>query len=296
VPTFLRASSASAVLRQLNLPPVPLLQKEEAVDWWFVFKFNGSTFPGCRESASTSCLFGGVIQNDKPSGQQFAYASSKDPSLQKGTGCAGGTLKDPLGATFDQVYRGDYYYVVWNDQFYGDPLPNRTDSWGHSKGILAWNDDGEGLVMQVSTPSWLGSGSSSQHRAAGNTLGCVSTNNSVQYSQHFYALGLNKDDLLKVLAALQNASVITDPAKRQIVRNGGTSDVQALVTRLGKKSTSTTRTRVRLSSNVEVISKPSRLPVPPWQMVSATLAGVPLRTATWWASPKIPTTTDTYVV
>ena len=47
-----------------------------------------------------------------------------------------------------------------------------------------------------------------------------------------------------------------------------------------------------LSTGVELISKPSDLYVPPWQMVSAVLHGLPLRTATWWADPEIPTTTS----
>src|SRR5262249_61770070 len=46
-----------------------------------------------------------------------------------------------------------------------------------------------------------------------------------------------------------------------------------------------------LSTGVVLISKPSRLAVPPWQMVSALFNGVSLRAATWWARPKIPTTT-----
>jgi hypothetical protein len=108
--------------------------------------------------------------------------------------------------------------------------------------MLAWNDEGEGFVMQVSTPSWPASGNSSSPRKDGNTLGCV-TDNNVKVSQHFFALRLNKDDLAKVLAALQNASVVTDPANPQIVRNGGPSEVQDLVKKLGKKSASTTRTR-----------------------------------------------------
>ena len=45
-----------------------------------------------------------------------------------------------------------------------------------------------------------------------------------------------------------------------------------------------------------LISKPSKLRVPPWQMVSALLGGEPLRAATWWARPEIPTTTATTVV
>jgi len=36
--------------------------------------------------------------------------------------------------------------------------------------------------------------------------------------------------------------------------------------------------------------------VPPWQMVSAILGGVSLRTATWWATPKIPTTTSSTII
>jgi hypothetical protein len=89
--------------------------------------------------------------------------------------------------------------------------------------------------------------------------------------QHFFALKLSKGDLIQILKALQNASVVTDPANRQIVSNGGPPDVQDLVGQLGKRSGATTRTHVKLSSGVEIISKPSGEHVPPWQMVSATL-------------------------
>lgn len=78
----------------------------------------------------------------------------------------------------------------------------------------------------------------------------------------------------------------------QIVRNGGPADIKALVSKLGKKVSSTNYIKETLSTGVSIISKPSDLNVPPWQMVSAVLGGVPLRTATWWMNPKIPTTTD----
>jgi hypothetical protein len=281
--------------------PLPLLEKGEPVDWWFVFKFNAGTFPGCGENAERSCIFGGTVQDYKGQfSQQFIYASSKNPAIQKGLGCLGDTLQDPVGATFDQVYNGSYYYVIWNDQFYDDPpiqgcSGGCASPWGHAKGMLAWNEDGEGFVMQVTTPSWPASGSSALPRKDGNTLGCIADNN-VEFSQHFFALKLSKDDLIELLQALQNASVVTDPTNRQIVSNGGPPDAQALVKQLGKKSTSTTRMTVKLSSGVELVSKPSDLPVPPWQMVSATLNSVPLRAATWWARPKIDTTTDSTAV
>jgi len=277
--------------------PAPLLKKGHPVDWWFVFKFNAATFPGCEGGAERICLFGGTVQDYRGKyGQQYVYASSKNPTLQKGGGCAGDTLNDPIGATFNQVYNNSYYYVLWNDQFYEDPkIKGCTKScgspWGHSKGMLSWNDAGEGFVMQVSTPSWPAAGSnSSPRRNDGNTLGCVEDNN-VKVSQHFFALRLDKDDLILVLKALQNASVVTDPANKQIVLNGGPSDVQALVESLGKISRGASYMKVKLSTGVVLVSKPSALHVPPWQFISATMGGMPLRAATWWASPKIQSTT-----
>lgn len=276
--------------------PVPLLAKGRPVDWWFVFKFNSAKFPGCAASAVRTCPFGGTVQNYKAFGQQFVYASSEASSLQEGSDCVGDTTGDPVGATFDEVYNGSFHYLIWNDQFYDDPQIQGCSKecgapWGHSKGMLAWDDTGNGFVMQVTTPSWPASGNTSSPRKTdGNTLGCVRDDN-VQVSQHFFALRLNKDDLVKVLTALQNASVVTDPKDLQVVSNGGPADVQQMVATLGVKSRSTSPTNETLSSGVEVISKSSKLNVPPWQMVSALLGGVSLRAATWWANPKIYTTT-----
>lgn len=278
--------------------PSPMLQKGRPVDWWFVFKFNAAIFPGCTGDATRACPFGGQVQSYKDFSQQFAYASSESPTLQQGNGCAGDTTDDPIGATFDEIYNGGFNFVVWNDQFYDDPdikgcSEECGSPWGHSKGVVAWNDAGEGLVMQVSTPSWPAAGSAEFPRKTdGNTLGCVKDND-VQVSQHFFALKLSKDDLVQVLMALGNASVVTDPNNPQIVNNGGPPDVQKLVQALGVKSASQTSTLGKLSSGVELISKPSSLHVPPWQMVSSVLGGVPLRTATWWATPEIYSTTST---
>src|SRR5262249_27205362 len=101
------------------------------------------------------------------------------------------------------------------------------------------------------------------------------------------------DDVVKVLQGLNNASVVTDPQNPQIVKNGGPPDVQRLVDSLGKKSQAKSFTKEMLSTGVLLISKPSGLRVPPWQMVSAVLGSVPLRTATWWANPKIYSTVAT---
>lgn len=254
-------------------------------------------FPGCGGNAKPSCPFGGEPQSYKNYSQQFAYASSDSPTLQQGNGCAGDSTEDPVGATFDEVYNNSYHYVIWNDQFYDDPVIQGCSEscgspWGHSKGMVVWDDAGEGMVMQVSTPSWPASGSASFPRKSdGNTLGCVKDND-VQVSQHFFALKLTKDDLVWVLKALQNASVVTDPKDPQIVNNGGPADVQSIVSSLGVESASDSFSLVTLSSGIRLLSKPSRLHVPPWQLVSASLGGIPLRTATWWATPEIPSTTS----
>ena len=278
--------------------PVPMLAKGHPVNWWFVFKLNAAKFPMCGGGDTRSCPFGA----DKPApyktfGQQYAYASSEAGNLQAGgKDCLGDTTSDPVGATFDEVYNGGYHYVIWNDQFYGDPASAScsgngcSSPWGHSKGMLAWNDAGDGMVMQVSTPSWPASGSAKVPRKDGNTLGCV-TDNDVQVSQHFFALKLTHGDVVEVLRGLNNASVATDPKNPQIANNGGPQDVQELVKTLGVKSSSAALQTEILSSGVQLIAKPSAMHVPPWQMVSSVLNGVNLRAATWWATPQIPSTT-----
>ena|SRR5579863_3824248 len=278
----------------------PLIAKGHPVDWWFVFKFNSASFPQCAAGTTRACLFGGQVQSSWTSfSQQYVVASSDSKSLGLGSGCAGDTTDDPLGATFDEIYSGSFNYVVWNDQFYQDPKlaacgNNNSCSapWGHSKGMLAWNESGDGIVMQVTTPDWPGAGSKQHPRPEeGDTLGCTARDNDVLVSQHFFALKLTKEDVVKMLTALQNASVVTDPGNVQIVNNGGPADISALVTKLGVKSTSTAFTHDTLSTGVQLISKPSALHVPPWQMVSSVLDGVSLRAATWWANPQIPSTT-----
>jgi hypothetical protein len=237
-------------------------------------------------------------------GQQFAIASSDSKSLHSGSGCVGDTTGDPVGATFDEIYNGSFNYVVWNDQFYQDPTLTACGNsnscsapWGHSKGILAWSDAGNGVVMQVTTPDWPGAADEAHPRQEeGNTLGCTARDDNVLVSQHFFALRLTKDDVVKVLTALQNASVVTDPHNAQIVKNGGPADIDGLVAKLGLKSPSTAFTHDTLSTGVQLISKPSSLHVPPWQMVSSVLDGVSLRAATWWASPQIPSTTSSTAI
>jgi hypothetical protein len=278
--------------------PTPMAGKDEPVDWMFAFKFNAASYPGCNDDGKvppvgSKGIFGGKVDEYKSGhSQQYVFATSKKPKLVKGTECLGATLKDPLGATFAQVYnKPGYFYVLWNDQFYNNPIKTEGSPMGHSKGMLAWNEDGEGFVLQVSTPSWPASGSKAHPRKNdGNTLGCINDDD-IEVSQHFFALKINKADLVILLKAIGNASVVTSTAHPEIVQNGGPADVQALVKALGKKSKSTDITIDTLSSGVRIISKPSLMAAPPWQLVSAQLGGLSLRVASWWAEPLIYSTT-----
>jgi hypothetical protein len=94
--------------------PSPLTAEGHPVDWWFVFKFNSASFPGCAGSATPTCPFGGSVQHFSSSSQQYAFASSESKTLHAGNGCLGNTMTDPVGATFDEIYNGTLNYVVWN--------------------------------------------------------------------------------------------------------------------------------------------------------------------------------------
>lgn len=279
--------------------PTPLIEKDKAVKWWFVYKFNAQTFPTCDkdEDDDRDCSFGGKPAPYKNS-QQFVFASSDKSSLTKHDGCAGTT--DPVATTFQQVFSGKFHYLVWNDQFYQDPKVHACSadscggSWGHSKGVLAWNDDGEGVVMQVTTPAWPGVATRKFTRKAGNTLGCIKKPNNIQNAQHFFAVKLNAADVLHVLDALENASVVTDTSKLELVNiTGSPKEIKDRVMKLGQKSDSDQIKQFDLSAGIKLISKPSAMHVPPWQMLSSVLGGVDLKAATWWSSPQIPTTNGT---
>jgi len=277
--------------------PSPLWSANQPVDWWFAFKFNTATFPRPHTTPPT-CIFGGTPGGRRQYtriGQSYVAASSEHAALTKGDGYLGDGPADPLGATFDEVYNGDLSYLVWNDQFYRSPVLACEGStgmacgakWGHSKGMLAWNEDGDGFVLQVTTPSWPGAGGSTHPRVGdGNSLGCVNDNN-VDLSQDFFALKLTKDDLLKVLAALQTEGAVTDPNNPQIARIGGPQEVRDAAAKLGSPNKASTFTQATLSSGVQIIAKAGGLSAPPWQFVSAVLGKVPLRVATFWMGAKI---------
>lgn len=273
--------------------PSPMVDEGHPAQWVFAFKFNAADFPTTGQV--TSCLFGGTPKS-YASSQKYVLAFAGSSKLQDGPGLIGTSTADPVGATFAKIYASGMNFVVWNDQFYLHPSISGCSQscggpWGHSKGVIAWDDMGEGLVLQVTTPSWPGSGTAAHPRASdGNTLGCIGDDD-VKASQHFFALRLTPADTAAVLDALANASVVTNISNPQLAKIGGPDSIQQRARVLGHKSSSTNVIDVTLSSGIRLISKPSALHVPPWQLISARLGSVPLAAATWWTTPKIPSTT-----
>ena len=226
--------------------PAPLLGDGTAVDWWFAFKPTTDAFPKC--SSSITCMFGGSKESYNGWGLQYILSHGSKgatSAMQLHTDCLGNG-EDPVAKTFEQVYSGGAAnYVIWNDQFYDDPVLNIqppcvkycAGPWGHSKGVMAWGEDGTGFVMQVTTPDWPGSGSPKKPRSKqGNTLGCVNDDN-IKVAQHFFALRLaTSDDTKTVLQALQRASVATDPSNDQLVKlTSGPAELSSLAKQLGRQ-------------------------------------------------------------
>jgi hypothetical protein len=286
----------------------PKLGDGSTVDWWFAYKLNTASFPSC--SGERKCIFGGSVQDYKYGfGLQYllsSHVNGKTEPMTLHKDCLG-SGNDPVAKTFAQIYGGDApNYVIWNDQFYNEPsmtLDPPCSSWGkdanscsapwaHSKGAMAWDESGNGFIMQTSTPDWPGSGTSKKNRPTqGNTLGCIKDDN-VEVAQHLFALKLTASDTKAVLTALRKASVVTDPKNSQLVKvTNSPSDLKSLVEGFGTLDKSTAPSQVTLSSGAKLIVKPQALNVAPWQMVSSMLK-TSLRTATWWETPEIPSTHD----
>jgi hypothetical protein len=297
--TVLQALVQASCYFAIDAAISPLLGDGSSVDWWFAYKLNTANFPEC--STKRQCIFGGEVQ-DYPTGYSLQYLlasglNGKTSRLALHTDCLG-SGDDPVAKTFAQIFDGNApNYVIWSDQFYGDPIPNIKPPcgkdclapWGHSKGALAWDSNGVGFVLQVSTPDWPGNGDKSRSRESqGNTLGCI-VDDDAKVAQHFFALRLgNANDTQVVLEALGRASVATDPTNSELVKlSDGPPGLASLAKSLGNVDAATSSYDAILSvSSVSLIAKPYSLAVPPWQLVSSILQQ-PLRVASWWATPKI---------
>ena len=213
-------------------PPVPLNGKGQQVDWWLALKYKyadkGVVDP-CG-SVHLTCPFGTSADGVKGARSTgFLYADSTGVPLQAydklDYSCLGQSKdNDPLGETFNQV-TNKYNYVIWNDQFYKDPIITKTGTWGHSKGLMCWTEGGDGIVLQVTTPDWprAAADATSTKLNRGNSLGCT-TDDSTKISQQFFCARLSQADLQQLTARiLVPARLVMDITIPQIANLGSDS-------------------------------------------------------------------------
>ena len=292
------------------------------------FKFNSSkSFAGCEPAsknpgqknptmtATGNASFGGVVQTKPAFGQQFAFASSEDGALRQGSGCAGATLTDPIGATFDQVYNGSFHYLIWNDQFYHDPvglgLQGRQlrRALGPLEGTARLERCGRRLRHAGLDAGVAALGQQPVRHAQGEQGQYARLQQLEQQSARQPALLCAQADQQRCLVEVLDGAEECERGDRsrpslQIVQNGGPPDVRKLVddSENGRTQGRASIIKTELSSGVIMISKPSGLACAALAdgFVIADSEPTPAehaqRTATWWTKPWIPTTTNSTAI
>ena len=131
--------------------------------------------------------------------------------------------------------------------------------------MLAWNETARASSCRCRRRRGPAP-AASVSRKSGNTLGCVKTNNNLVASQHFFALKLNKEDLLEGAAGDAKRERRHRSDNRQIAQNGGPPEIRDAAEELGKKPHEKLRHKkpddlkiiqTQLTADVMLISKPS---------------------------------------
>ena len=320
--TFSAMPGLSAMVSSTAPPedggPSPRVDSLTAVDWLAVYKFDAkfaTTAPPDHCVFDTSERIAADYKGKQC--QHYAMSTNSNPKLTAMPfgSLIGTSTDDPLGATFDQFFNGpeDNSYVIYNDQFYGDPSPTSACSeakgCGHAKGAVMWDAKGDGILLQVTTPNWPRNADASEPTTVpgnGNTLGCITQKkdgsakpqNNIYHGQHFFSVKLREGDAAKVLTALRVAQVFTNSKKSQIYRTLYKTAVQKKLKGLADAIKPNDPQSVpemyvekgyreTLSTGVVVLAKPSQLTVPPWHFVSAHLGGISLDVATWYEKAKM---------
>jgi deoxyribonuclease-2 len=119
----------------------------------------------------------------QPRGSQYLYGESLTVSPYSMNDTENGALSH----TVKQLWSSDTQaYVVWNDGVPNDP--NYSFTYGHTKGLFAFNSDGEGFVLTHSVPSYpQGPNSTKTYLGLGG--------NAWTYAQSFLCLTVSADTL-----------------------------------------------------------------------------------------------------
>ena len=306
-----------------NLPQVFI--KENFQCKWDINPYESSYSPNSLIKEKVNFLKKNNTYYKNQWSLQYLIATDKEPKLKKGVGCLGMTNEDPLGSTFNQIYNNNCNYLIYNDQFYSDPISGPDivafgTGYAHAKGMLAWDNNGDGIWLQVTTPNWPKCGSKKFATSwDGNTLGCGLDNN-IEASQHFFCICINKIDVINILNGYIQTFIITDNSKPQLVYllKNCPREIKKLVDQLqipefiktwdsscpknypkgSRKPPQINKKYLNMNlqgvgnifKDIKVVFKPSKLRVPPWQYMSTMLNSVDIYSATWWQPPAIPST------
>jgi deoxyribonuclease-2 len=111
-------------------------ENANAVDWWVILKL-----PHLASNANSVAA----------SGYGYAYADSNSPSIQFTNKRLDQNLNGALGSTLNQIYNNidnNIAWLMWNDE---TPDEKEHDSYGHTKGDLAF-DSNTGFHLVHSVP------------------------------------------------------------------------------------------------------------------------------------------------
>lgn len=138
------------------------------VDWWFVYKLPKGIGPARHTT-----------------GDEFLYCDSVWNSELHLSKNKLNDTKNAVTQTLKQIFSSDAHtgYVLWNDEIpptRSQPKPANNNSKGHSKGVLAFNQNtNSGLYLLHSTPRFPAEGEielPDDERDYGQTFLCVTLN------------------------------------------------------------------------------------------------------------------------
>ena len=287
---FALASSSSVVPIDWNGNPV---------DWWIAIKLPADLL----NNSCPSPICTGSTYPDSYSGLACLYADANTPAFVYKT-CLG-QGNDALSNTLNQIWDGSSgsspYFQIWNDQFnVGMHSPDKSQGCeapgAHSKGALAYDDDGNGWYLSATTPAFPDISTTPPE----NALGCQSDNN-LKLAQQFFCFSLGSSDFQKLASTMNVCRFCArcDPASScqnldssdlgttlatafDYDNNKGSSDcLYANISTFGVDGATPLAITAVMKGNQALVS--------PWSLVATVLQTDLSVVSFWLASPLLPT-------
>ena len=274
----------------------PLDPNGNPVDWWLALKLPTSAFPqgGCCENAACPS------SSKTSAGLCYLYADANNPQFTFRTCLGQPGQSDPLSNTLNQVWLlNGIQFQLWNDQWGDGQMhdPNNKSQGcnapgAHSKGALAYDTDGNGWYLNLSTPYFPDMSA----LPPDNSLGCQIDNN-LLLAQHFFCFSLDQQNFEALAAAMTVPNfcalcVPSDSCQSVDVATTLGQDISlAFAHDSGDGSTDnvTVTLQTRGGMPITAVLKGDTSNTSPWSLV-ATALGTDLTVVNYWLSePTLPT-------